>query len=884
MLDVPSLGATAGALAGLDAYRTARAAAGRRLLLDPVARWERRRPFRRALAAVETHDRHVQDLVRSLPDTVEVPDGGALVEALGATADHRFLAMIARVRRRARPLRLRALVASEIDRLAPARLGVEVRFLTALARAYRLLRTEWDLERNDLDRSALERPAPSEDLAKRHAEAEAAVQALDSDARRALEAWSAWSETAPRAVARRALIGAPPRRAPRRGGTEVRAWAKEVWADQYRVLEGETRLEASLLRFECDEAARFRLALDGLESEKEALATELDRSAEWLRAASPGDRSGDFPPPVATVVPATSRLAELEAGYRAGLQAIPQPAEALGAFTPSPRRRRPRTLLPRDNYLAAFAGEGASSIAEVLAEIESRHRSAMQAIERAREVVAYGLEPGPDGEPDEAVAAEALENALALVEYEREGVHDWRAPAERRLLHALAAVFADAHARLGRDRLGDLTYFAGHGARRAVVLTAGAARTAAAASLRRAARAVALAWGEILVRIGWRPAPTRDDAQVVVRPALPAEFTVDLASKELPAIYRRLFRLEPVEDPRFLVGRERERAAIADARATWEAGRPVGVLIVGERGSGKTSLINCVLKEQLDGLEVIRGEINRRVVTAADLRRFLADVVGLDDPSRLEEALGSRRRVFILEEVERAFLRQVGHYGAMRALQAVVAATYSTTLWILVTNQVAFRFLDAAVGLGTSFSHLVNASKTSRDALRDAILLRHNLSGLRLRFGQPAERRTLGTWLRGSLRPQADPEAMFFDALARESHGVFRAAFDIWLGHVEGVDAGVLSLKPIVVPDLTSVVAALDQADLFSLVAVMQHGSLTHEEHASVFQTAITSSRAQIDELLARELLEPDPGRPGFRVRPEAMGVVKEALYRRNLL
>lgn len=93
-----------------------------------------------------------------------------------------------------------------------------------------------------------------------------------------------------------------------------------------------------------------------------------------------------------------------------------------------------------------------------------------------------------------------------------------------------------------------------------------------------------------------------------------------------------------------------------------------------------------------------------------------------------------------------------------------------------------------------------------------------------------------------------------------------------------------LYLKPIATPDLSPVIEDLDSDDLFTLVAILQHGSLTPEEHAIVFQRSIAASRAQLDELLAREIIEPDPGRPGLRVRPEATRIVREALYRRNLL
>jgi hypothetical protein len=52
----------------------------------------------------------------------------------------------------------------------------------------------------------------------------------------------------------------------------------------------------------------------------------------------------------------------------------------------------------------------------------------------------------------------------------------------------------------------------------------------------------------------------------------------------------------------------------------------------------------------------------------------------------------------------------------------------------------------------------------------------------------------------------------------------------------------------------------------------------------AVFQQSISASRAQLEDLLAREIIERDPGREGLRARPEAMPLIREALYRRNLL
>lgn len=403
-------------------------------------------------------------------------------------------------------------------------------------------------------------------------------------------------------------------------------------------------------------------------------------------------------------------------------------------------------------------------------------------------------------------------------------------------------------------------------------------------SLRGLLAIIERAFMKFQVNIGWRKEPSAGKVEVVTRPFLPLEFVADVYGREVPASYRRLFPFEPVHDLGFLVGREREMDAIATARERWDEGRPVALAITGEQGSGKTSLINCAVQRSFADLEIVRGEFDERLITERQLRSFLAGLLGVADPSQLENALAERRRVIILEQLERAFLRQVGHYAAVRALQRLIAAISASTLWILIINQVAFRFLDSAVGLGDTFSHRISVGSVSPAVLRQAVLARHNRSGLRLHFTSESSVSKLSHWLGDGLRGQADPEMKFFNHLSRESAGIFRAAFAIWLAHIKTVSAESLLMKPLAPLNFSPLIAGLDLADLFTLVAVMQHGSLTPLEHAAVFQRPLAASQAQTDELLAREIIEPDPFRPGFRVRPEALRLVNEALYRRNLL
>ena len=377
----------------------------------------------------------------------------------------------------------------------------------------------------------------------------------------------------------------------------------------------------------------------------------------------------------------------------------------------------------------------------------------------------------------------------------------------------------------------------------------------------------------ILVAINWKPAPHSREAEVVAMSHLSAEFvTADL------------FPLVPVEEPEFLVGRQEELQAVAEAHALWEKGRRVSVLIVGRAGSGKTSLVNVAARTVMDGLPVIRGEIRQRVTTEAGLRALIAEWIGVEDPSQLERALTEKRRVIVLEQVERAFLRKIGQCDAIRALQRLIAATSLSTFWVVPIGENSLRFLDTAVALGRSFSHRVNVSAASRDDLRRAIQLRHNVSGLSFEFRNPPAGQSRAGRIARRLRSGADAETQFFDALWKESGGLFRTALAMWLRQIERIDARTAYVRPMSSPSLPSFAQDLDLTNLFTLVALLQHGSLTVHEHAEVFLQSVSESQVQMDQLAAREIIEPVPQDAGFRVRPEAFRLVYETLYRRNLL
>jgi hypothetical protein len=372
-------------------------------------------------------------------------------------------------------------------------------------------------------------------------------------------------------------------------------------------------------------------------------------------------------------------------------------------------------------------------------------------------------------------------------------------------------------------------------------------------------------------------------APVAERARLGRILETQFGSRDLPMLYRRLFRLAPVEDPRFLVGREAEMQGMTGALAQWESGRGVSVIVIGARGSGKTSLLNCAVAGVLSHVPLVRGQFCERITAPDRLEHFLLHLLGSPDGD-LGSVLSQRKRVVVLEEFERTFLRTMNGFAALRWFLELIEATAETTLWVLSINETSFRYLDAATGLSRSFSHRINAMAVKRADVTNAVMQRHNLSGLRLQFAPPPREDPRVSKARRWVGLEEDPQELFFEALYRQSEGIFRSAFELWQDSIDRVEGGVVHMRQPLHPNYRPLFRELSLEDLLTLQAIMQHGGLTGEETARVFASGANECRRRMERLLSLEVLEPEPQCPGLRVRPQAGRFVRDALHSHNLL
>lgn len=534
-------------------------------------------------------------------------------------------------------------------------------------------------------------------------------------------------------------------------------------------------------------------------------------------------------------------------------------------------------LAPRRIFRDALVEAGRDSFRGHFAAAMEDHLAIAHEIERAGEVIRYAAEASRESGGD--LVPEAVSNVIERLR-ERAALASRKPP---RLAAAIAPVILKA-ARDAIDSAGKRPVLTlavearRRGARALREGGAGAAGQAETAAARLVESALD-AYDAFLVRIGWRTPVRIPSPPIVGRPNVADALKIQAERLELPTIYLRLFRLSPVEDPRFLVGREEELDGFRQALDAWKQGRYAACQVIGARGSGKTSLLNCAVPAVFSGETVVRGMLGERPQSAQELDSFLLQLLGAGGGQSLEAVLESSRRVVILEEAERVFLKRFGGFTAARRLLEIVQLSASTTLWILVLNIHGSRLLGEAVQWNAFFSHTINTMSVWREDLVRAILQRHNLSGLKLAFTAPAVsglRRRLG------IRP--DPQESFFDSLYEQSGGNFRSAFELWQSSIELVEGGTIHMKQPLAPDVAPLRKELRQEDHFALLSILQHGSLTPLELGEVLLKPERDARIQLERLHSLGVLEPDPEHPGLRVAPEAQRFVHNLLVSVNLI
>jgi len=382
---------------------------------------------------------------------------------------------------------------------------------------------------------------------------------------------------------------------------------------------------------------------------------------------------------------------------------------------------------------------------------------------------------------------------------------------------------------------------------------------------------------------------THEDNFIILEEKI-AQFLSDTKDKisQLPFVYQKLFQFEPLQEERFYTGRKLEMKLLQKDLSDWQNGKHTVTAILGETGSGKTTLIHFAQQHIFAPYPVIKVDIQKTVYNEQEIVRLFVDAFNLKKISSLQE-LESKiladniPQICIIENFQNLFLRKIDGLEGLEKLLFFVHQTHKQIFWVFTCTLYAWQFLDKAIGISKYFKRIIQLGSLTNEEIPDMILKRHRLSGYGLIFESNGEVKNKRKFkkLRTEETRQKYLKEVFFEKLNKLSYGNITIAFLYWLRAIKyfSADELILSLHS----DLNySFLEKLPETMLFTLAAFVYHDLLNANDHAHLFQNNIEQSITELNQMKNLGLLIESTC--GYKIHPFLYGPLVQILKSKNIL
>lgn len=347
------------------------------------------------------------------------------------------------------------------------------------------------------------------------------------------------------------------------------------------------------------------------------------------------------------------------------------------------------------------------------------------------------------------------------------------------------------------------------------------------------------------------------------------------AIHKLPFVYQRLFAVSPLDDERFFFGREAEIDELNKALTNWQKEKFATTVIIGEKGSGSTSLINYFLDNEAKNFEMIRTSIQKPISDLESFINLFSDILkdktfkSTEDIIEYLNILPSKR-IFVIENLQRLFLRKVDGFTVLKNFFEVISKTNKNIFWVTTCTLYSWSYIDKTIYAPDYFGYVINLKKLDEDQMINLVSKRHRVSGYNIEYEADAE-----TLKSKSFKKLSDEEKQpylmkkYFAELNRFAQSNISLALIFWLRSAKTVIDDVIKIgSP---PDLDySFLANLTNDKVFALSALLMHDGLTEEDHSEILNVPINKSR------LLFLLMHDD----GIIVKQNGLFIINPLLYR----
>ncbi len=313
--------------------------------------------------------------------------------------------------------------------------------------------------------------------------------------------------------------------------------------------------------------------------------------------------------------------------------------------------------------------------------------------------------------------------------------------------------------------------------------------------------------------------------------------------QRFPFVYRRLFANEPLTDITFYFQRRSEYYQLLGAFNKWKEGSFAPLLILGEKGSGISTLLQFFLKDQaLRNTRIYQFMPVTRVLSEEDLLSQLGkcfkgqafdsirdfyEFINLHDPF-----------VVFVDKIHLFYLRHPGGFKLINRFFELISHTSRKVFWLLSCNLYASLYLNNAIGLYGYFPNLIFIQKLNLEDVKKLILMRHNASGYYLNFIPSPENMNEKQYLnKNESEKQKYLQNRYFDTLQSMTQSNISFALQLWLRSAKKTEDNTIHIQSIDNIDLSFVHSLTDEV-VFGMHALILHEFMDVAQIAQVLNVS----------------------------------------------
>jgi len=318
--------------------------------------------------------------------------------------------------------------------------------------------------------------------------------------------------------------------------------------------------------------------------------------------------------------------------------------------------------------------------------------------------------------------------------------------------------------------------------------------------------------------------------------------------EKLPYVYQRLFSNLQLQDKRIFIGREQEIAKLTKAITYWSNNQISSVMLIGEKGSGTSSLVNIAIQNHSQSIKVYRKEISGTIYKEEDLLKLLLNILKLDNVKNFDELIetlnnSNESTIIIIENIEDFFLRIVDGFKAINKLLEIITSTNTKVLWITTCNNFSWQYLKKVINIDDYFIFNIHLEELDHNIIEEIILSRHHISGYDLVFIPTPEIEKQKSFIKmDDKEKQKYLKDNYFENLKILTSNNIAVALFLWLRSIAEADEEKIQVSTKLELDF-SFLNKLSNPKLFSLMAIILHDGVSYEEHSLIFNMSQKSSQ-----------------------------------------